>query len=325
MVAADSPPHLVRCPRSSTWGVGSPHSSMRSTMEPTTTDVWTPLPGSPQARALAHVTQLADGPPLDSSLRVTLHFHPDRVCGHVPILAALAADGLYRSQFETGISNGWLDPAPGGSRWRWESHIFAGAYDDAPPTERPKYGALNYRRRPTGGSTRFGSSHFRLRSAVLTRCTFCFPDSSTKPTRFGVAARMSLITEAFNAACDPLDDHIEAQVHGPVRLASDVEALVLDPSYRDSEVEAFARRLPCAVEWHPGFLLSVETLRQHQSFRGPEFVDLGVAIARDGYLTPRMIGDAARTGNYELQNLKKVWHYLARFGNRAEASDAVTA
>ena len=291
---------------------------MRSTTESINTNVWTPPPGSPQAQALAHVTQLSSGPSLDASLRVTLHFHPDRFRDDVPILAALAADRVYRSQFETGMSNGWLDPTPGGSRWRWESHIFAGAYDDAPPTERPKYGALNYRRRPTGGSTRFGSGHFRLRSEVLARCTFCFPDSSTQPTRFGVAARMSLITDAMGAACDPIDDHVEAHVHGPVRLARDVEALVLDPCYRDTEVEALARRLPCSIEWHPGFVLSVDTLRQHPSFRGPEFVDLGIAIARDGCLTPKMLGDAARTGKYEPQDLKKVWHYVARFGDRSE-------
>jgi hypothetical protein len=296
---------------------------MPSTSELTTVDSWTPPPGSPQTRALAHVTELSDGPPLDASLRVTLHFHPDRLLGDVHILAALAADRVYRSQFETGISNGWLDPAPGGSRWRWESHIFGGAYDEAPPTERPKYGALNYRRRLTGGSTRFGSAHLRLRAHVLARCTFCFPDSSTKPTRFGVATRMSLIAEAVNARCDPLDDHIEAQVHGPVRLASDVEALVLDPCYRDTYVEALAHRLPCSIEWHPGFVLSVETLREHPSFRGREYVELGMTVARDGYLTPRILGDAARTGRYALQDLKKVWHYLARFGDQSDASDTV--
>jgi hypothetical protein len=134
---------------------------------------------------------------------------------------------------------------------------------------------------------------------------------------------MSLIAEAVNARCDPLDDHIEAQVHGPVRLASDVEALVLDPCYRDTDVEALARRLPCSIEWHPGFVLSVETLRQHPSFRGPEYVELGMTVARDGYLTPRILGDAARTGRYALQDLKKVWHYLARFGDQSDASDTV--
>jgi hypothetical protein len=291
---------------------------MASTSEPTSIDASTSPPGSPQARALAHVTQLSDGPPLDPSLRVTLHFHPDRLRGDVHILSSLADDGLYRSQFETGMSNGWLDPSPRGSRWQWESHIFAGAYDDASPSERPKYGALNYRRRPTGGSTRFGSSHFRLRANVLARCTFCFPDSSAKPTRFGVATRMSLIDDAINAKCDPLDDHIEAQVHGPVRLADDVEALVLDPCYRGTDVEALARRLPCSVEWHPGFILSVDTLQQHPTFRGQEYVDLGMTIARNGLLTPSIIGDAARAGKYEVQDLKKVWHYLARFGDRSD-------
>ena len=128
---------------------------------------------------------------------------------------------------------------------------------------------------------------------------------------------MSLIDEAMNAGCDPLDDHIEAQVHGPVRLATDVEALVLDPCYRGTDVEILARRLPCSIEWHPGFILSVDTLQQHPSFRGPEYAALGTTIARNGSLTPRVLGDAARTGKYEIQDLKKVWHYLARFGDRS--------
>src|SRR5215213_559817 len=38
----------------------------------------------------------------DASLRVTLQLHPDRQTrGGVPLLAALARDGVYRSQFET--------------------------------------------------------------------------------------------------------------------------------------------------------------------------------------------------------------------------------
>jgi GAF domain-containing protein len=129
---------------------------------------------------------------------------------------------------------------------------------------------------------------------------------------------MSLIDDAINAKCDPLDDHVEAQVHGPVRLADDVEALVLDPCYRGTDVEALARQLPCSVEWHPGFILSVDTLQQHPTFRGQEYVDLGMTIARNGLLTPSIIGDAARTGKYEVQDLKKVWHYLARFGDRSD-------
>jgi hypothetical protein len=113
---------------------------------------------------------------------------------------------------------------------------------------------------------------------------------------------------------DMLDDYVEAHVHGPVRLDRDVEALVLDPSYRGTEVDTEAKRLACPVEWHPGFRLSVAEMRRHPGYRGPEFVELGAAIAVDGYLTPRIIGDAVRTGRYDPQALKRVWHYVARFG-----------
>jgi len=259
--------------------------------------------------------------PVDTSLRVTLHFHPDRLHDGRPVLRALADDPVYRSQFETRTSNGWLGPEPGGSRWRWESRIFAGAYDAAEPSERPKYGALNYRRRLTGGSPRFGSAHLRLRPEVLSRCTFCYPDSSAKPEHFGVAERMSLVALALVDTRDLLDDHIEAHVHGPVRLAMDVEALVLDPCYRGTEVEALACALPCAIEWHPGFELAADVLRQRPDFREPGIAELGLSLARDGRLTPAMIGDAARTGRYDPQHLKQVWHYVARFGSHHQ-SDA---
>jgi hypothetical protein len=37
-------------------------------------------------------------------------------------------------------------------------------------------------------------------------------------------------------------------------------------------------------------------------------------IAVDGDLDPAIIGAAARTGRYDSQALKRVWHYVARFG-----------
>ncbi len=278
--------------------------------------MWTPANGSPQARALAYVAARSVGLPVDPSLRVTLQFHPDRLYGGTPILQALASAGVYRSQFETGTSNGGLTAVPAGDRWNWESRIFGTAYDAAPPAERPKYGSLNFRRRATGGAPRFGSAHFRLRPEVLRRTTFCYPDSAYEPEDFGVADRMALIPLAENdGQRDPLDWSIEAHVHGPIRLALDVEALVLDPCYRDTDTEVAARALPCSLEWHPGFRLSVEDLRRHSEYRGAEYVDLGVALACDGELTPAMIGAAARAGRHHPQDLKKVWHYVARFGD----------
>jgi hypothetical protein len=90
----------------------------------------------PQDQAIAHVAALADGGPADPSWRVTLHFHPDRLAAGVEVLPLMARDEVYRSQFETGTGNGSLTAGAGGDRWRWESRMFAGAYD----TSRPRTG-----------------------------------------------------------------------------------------------------------------------------------------------------------------------------------------
>ncbi|CAM5340759.1 hypothetical protein STANM309S_04750 [Streptomyces tanashiensis] len=125
---------------------------------------------------------------------------------------------------------------------------------------------------------------------------------------------MRLIALAEADEKDPLDDYVEAQVHGPVVIGRDVEALVLDPSHRGTEVEEAARRLPCPVEWHAGFRVSVEELRRHPDFRGPAYVELAARIAVDGRLDPRIVQEAATSGRYDQQDVKKVWHCLARFG-----------
>jgi hypothetical protein len=264
-----------------------------------------------------------------------LNFHPDRLAGGVTTLEAMARDGTVRSQFETGTSNGGLTAHPGGDRWRWESRIFGNAYDQAPPSARPKYGTLNFQRRPTGGSPRFGSSHLRLKQETLARTTFCYPDSVFEPSHFGVASAMSLIdlaqadhearalanlrptvdgAELGVPGLDLLDDYIEAQVHGPLFLDRDVEAVVLDPCYRDCRIEEVARSLPCTVEWHPGFRLGVDELRRYPGYRSMGVVQLGSSLVRDGYLDAKLIGDAARTARYDERDLKQLWHYVARFG-----------
>ncbi|MFF5547292.1 DUF3626 domain-containing protein [Streptomyces olivaceoviridis] len=282
------------------------------------------LPGLPRRarRALDHVAGTASGPPLDPGLRITLNFHPDRISGGRPILESLARDGAYHSQFVTGTSNGGLTAHPGGDRTRWESRIFGGAYDDADPAERPVYGALDFRRQSVGAAPRFGSSHLRLSGAALARATFCYPDSSTEPGDFGVAGAMPLIALAEADEQDALNDYIEAHVHGGVLLDRDVEALVLDASYRGTPVETAARRLPFPLVWHPGYRLTVTALRRHADYRGPRYADLGARIAERGLITPRVIGDAARSSRYDLQDLKMVWHTLARFGSPEGAGTA---
>jgi hypothetical protein len=281
------------------------------------------------ARAIEQVRTVAVGGGVDRSLRVTLNFHPDRVTGRASVLTHLAGEGVYRCQFETGSSNGGLTAHPGGDRWLWEQRIFGHAYDDAPACERPKYGALNHRRRRIGGAPRFGSAHLRLNEPVLDRTTFCFPDSVLQPKDLGTADRFDLIrlANAFDAVprsesdervvAGALDDYIEAHVHGVVRIDRDVEALVLDPSYRDTVIEEQAQLLGTPVEWHEGRTLTVADLAAHPHYRGHHVIDVGRRIARDGVLDAFVIGQAVLTGHEDPQDLKKVWHHVARFGTSA--------
>ena len=281
--------------------------------------------------AVAHVDTRSDGPPMDRALRVTLNFHPDRLAGGGLTIEALVRDGVYRSQFETGTSAGGLTAYPGGDRWRWEQRLFGGAYDDAPDAERPKYGALDDARRPLGAAPRFGSAHLRLREHVLDRTTFCFPDSYLDPDDLGTAAHLDLVRlarEFRSVPRDPvveprdgdlLDGYVEAHVHGVVDLARDVEELVLDPSFRGTPVEEAARSAPVPLRWHEGRVLTLEELRRHAHYRGPEPVALGHLVAVDGRLDARVIGDAARTGVHHPQLVKQIWHLTARYGAPGEA------
>lgn len=276
--------------------------------------------------ATSHVAGRSSGPALDRSLRVTLNFHPNRQVGGISVVEQLGIDRVYRSQFETVTSNGGLTAQPGGDRWLWEQRMFDHAYDDAPAAERPKYGALNHRRRGIGGAPRFGSAHLRLIEPVLDRTTFCFPDSVFEPSDFGTAARHDLVrlADAWDqrALTDlieaeeggVLDDYIEAHVHGQVQLDRDVEAIVLDPSFQRTPIEDQAARLGVPVEWHEGRHLLVSELNRHPHFRGPRILQVGRRIATGGALDARTVGAAHHQTREDPQDLKKVWHHIARFG-----------
>lgn len=265
--------------------------------------------------ALHHVAALASGPPIDPEMRVTVHFHPDHPFAGGLLVDRLVVDPIYRSQFETLTSNGGLTAHSGGSRWTWEHSMFGAVYDDSPPTSRPKYGALNHRRRTAGGSIRFGSAHFRLAQHTLDRTTFCYPDSVDGPTAFGNAHHLDLASLADADDRDLLDDYIEAHVHGPVHLDRDVEAIVLDPCYRGTGIERTVAQLPFPIEWHQGFRLHVDELARHPDYRGPDIVEAGRSIAEQGWLDARVIGVAVQSAAVDRTTLKRVWHCTARFGS----------
>ncbi|MDR4458522.1 DUF3626 domain-containing protein, partial [Bacillus tropicus] len=66
---------------------------------------------------------------LKSHARIALHFHPDRLdSSRKSVAEALLEQGIYKSQFETVLSNGSVSAYPGGERDLWEQRIVGGAY-----------------------------------------------------------------------------------------------------------------------------------------------------------------------------------------------------
>lgn len=242
---------------------------------------------------------------------ITLQFQPNWPHGRRMVIESMAVDGVYRSQFGTGISNGGLTAFPGGDRWQWESRLFARRYDELPGATRPVYGVWNRRDDPYGGAIRFGSSYFRLKPEAVDRATFCFPDSARDPGHFGDKSLLPQLGRlADDSGFDELDEYVEAHVHGAVRLDTDVDAVVLDPSFIGTPVEVAAQRLGCPVEYHPGFRATPDTF--DPTYRGQHIVDLACSLGPE--LTPERLGHAARSGVHPAQSIKQVWHCLARFG-----------
>ncbi|GAM66318.1 hypothetical protein JCM19236_3770 [Vibrio sp. JCM 19236] len=190
---------------------------------------------------------------------LTINFHPDRLTKDGrPLLLAIARDGILKSQFETGTSNGGLTAFIGGDRYDWEQRVFDGIYDDSLAHQRPKYGGFNYLNQEFGASPRFGSSYFLLKAEVCERTTYCYPDSFFLPEDFASHQGLKhLIELAKSDSKDLLDNYIEAQFHGELSIQNDVEALVLDPIYKDTDIEKQANILGVDVRFHSGFRLQV--------------------------------------------------------------------
>lgn len=292
--------------------------------------------------------------------RLTINFHPDRITpSGVSVAEGLVDGGRYVSQFVTGISNGGRSAIPAGERHRWEHELFDGAYDDLEPVDRPVYGAFDLTHDPHGGSPRFGSSYLVLRPEVLARATLCVGDSHAGPADVGTAdailpilvgtaerrrpepgptERIESLRTSFGdgIARRDLDDYVEAQVHGGVRLDRDVEAVVLDPSYIGTQVgdvlAAGAEVLGFDVRHHLGSELVADECPA--DFRGPSVAELATVVARpDGIVDAAAIGRSARPPHARpspagdppespLQQLKYLWHCVFAFGDDAQLTES---
>ena len=297
---------------------------------------------SAAARALAHVRSLGVPGDVPPGVSITVSFHPDRLLADGRTVAErLVLDARYRSQFETGISNGGLTAFPGGDREVWEQRMFGGAYPPSVAVDRPVYGGLNLAGHCDGASPRFGSCFLRLDPAMSARATFSHGDSVTEPTVVGTAdafggiwaALLSSVARTGSAlglrASSPaawvqalavaraepgrcLDDYVEAQVHGGLPLGAGVTAVVADPSFAGTPTGALLAELAPELRWHPGFVLGPDEFGEE--LRGPVAPVLAAFVAsRYGadHVDAALVGRAARSVVREPAE----W---ARFGPPAE-------
>jgi len=74
---------------------------------------------------------------VQEAARVVVHFHPDRLDARgITVAESLLQSGLYRNQFETGLSNGGLTAFRGGMRDVWGLGLFGGVYQRPEVTPR---------------------------------------------------------------------------------------------------------------------------------------------------------------------------------------------
>lgn len=245
--------------------------------------------------------------------------------------------------------------------------------------ERPRYGGLNLMHHLDGACPGFGACHLRLRAGVTARATFVDGDSSSGPAGVGLADAFAPVLAplleriaATGAALgrDGVDvrafaggplrgdagrraggfapamgrslDYVEAQVHGGVSLAEDVEAIVLDPAFDGTpaggHLLAAAAHHGLATAWHAGSVLDVAGVPaaepEHATLRWQRFCAGGRArrfaervAGPDGRLDAAAIGRAAAAmgadpdawGGREAlrQQLKDLWVIVVAHGHAA--------
>ncbi len=302
--------------------------------------------------------------------KVSICFHPYRICENgKTVIENLIADGVYRNQFVTRISNGGVTAYPGGDRDLWEKRMFGEAYHapGACNEERPKYGALNLLNFFDGAAPRFGCCDFVLSNRVLGRCTFTFGDSMTLPDVYGtqgafLSMARAVLEDAMNTGrlldaipCGPEEAirllyegssarppqngrdesrTIEAQVHGHIDLAADVDAVSVDEAFRGTAVEeqflALSRKYNIPIRWIPRRSVPIEEI--DENFRGPVMRDIAQkAVLEAGNssatLDAAVIAHAARSAVEHpdrwaafstppglLQRVKQLWHIVANYG-----------
>lgn len=213
---------------------------------------------------------------------IILHVNLDK------ILQYLEKDTYYRNQFETNTSGGLLKPEV---RKKWERDLFSGAYDQAQGFDRPKYGVQNVMNDHRGvvKCAQYGDSYLILKDVRL-RCTFSPEDSANlKADKLAVLDFYAHVLQEYST--DELRETVkvansadaallgdsgkvgsmkykEAQIHGEVSLANNVERLVANTRHRGkpeaSRIKAMCDRHGFGFTWMDEEQKRMETEMMHK-------------------------------------------------------------
>lgn len=183
---------------------------------------------------------------IKNCVRITINIYIKTILQH------MLNDKYIKNGYETGRFLNVLFDVKSNSRSQWESNLFNKEYDNAEGYERVKYGALNILNEPNGISQckYYGDSFFVLKNDLKNRISFVCGDSASQMLHictFKYCEQLLIhpTNEHFNAIVNrnssvinkrDLSDltnltdltdarfpYIEAQIHGPVRLNSDIE------------------------------------------------------------------------------------------------------
>lgn len=172
------------------------------------------------------------------------------------VLPQIVEEGRWKSQFETGTSEGALDP---GGRAAAETNMF-GYPELLEPSERPIYGYLAGDPYLDTGVSQYGDLAIRLKPEVLERTTWSAGDSlgpglrpgggkwaSFRPVPFGESSelwrgatlQLEEIADGTIATVDELGagaEYVEAQFHGGLSVG-DIDAVLIPDVWTQSERE----------------------------------------------------------------------------------------
>jgi len=169
-----------------------------------------------------------------SPITINLRLHSEAPDGR-SIAAHLVEDGRYMTKWEAVERKGF--PSHWGTTFESDLTVQRVLFDippEAPPIERPVYGALNIHQDPQGAAFSYGRSYFVLKEEVKERATLFRRNTylaMTEDDRHSLAS----FRHPLNAIPEDLlrrgrlreGDYIEVQIHGGVSL-KDVDSLVID-------------------------------------------------------------------------------------------------